>query len=82
MVKDLLKSRIEELGISHNDVVLRYCAVLTARGEEAKPVTKRSMIYRVLSGETVPRLDIFLDIIAALGGEVKIIWKRGHEVPL
>ena len=82
MISDMLKARIEALGIQPNDVVLRYCELLKARGEDAKPVNKRNMIYRVLSGETMPKLDTFQDIVCALGGTVKISWVDTQEVSL
>lgn len=82
MIAEMLKARIDELGIKPNDVVLRYCDVLKARGEDAKPVNKRNMVYRVLSGETTPKVDTFQDIVKALGGEVKISWVSTQEVTL
>ena len=78
----MLEARIKELGIEPNDVVLRYCELLKARGVEAKPVNKRNMIYRVLSGETTPKIDTLQDIIAALGGELRVVWKQETEVKL
>ncbi|WP_163671521.1 hypothetical protein [Adonisia turfae] len=82
MLSEMLKNRADELGMSKNDIVLGYCELLKARGEEAKPVNKRNMIYRIFEGKTVPRLDTFKDLIQVLGGEVKVTWKQETEVKL
>lgn len=82
MFSKMLKARADELGIDKNDVVLRYCELLKARGEDAKPANKRNMIYRILEGEVVPRLNTFKDVISVLGGDVKIVWKNETEVKL
>ncbi|MEO1352328.1 MAG: hypothetical protein AAFW84_26615 [Cyanobacteria bacterium J06635_15] len=78
----MLNNRLSELGIDRNDLVLRYCKLLKSRGVDAKPVNKRNMLYRVLEGETVPKVDTFQDIIAALDGEIRIVWKQEQEVSL
>ena len=71
---------MDELGITPNDVVLRYCAVLSARGLDAKPINKRNMIYRILDGKVVPKYDTLRDIVEALGGEFKVVWRMEKEV--
>ena len=82
MISEMLKARIDELEITPNDLVLRYCKLLKSRGQDAKPVNKRTMIYRVLEGEAVPKVDTFQDIVKALGGEIRIAWKQEREVSL
>ena len=75
-VNKVIKQRMNELGLEPNDLVLRYCAHLQSKGvKNATPASRRNMIYRVLSGETKPRIDTFFDIIASLNGSILIEWK-------
>ena len=75
-VDKVIKQRMDELGLEPNDLVLRYCAHLQSKGvKNATPASRRNMIYRVLSGETKPRIDTFFDIIASLNGSILIEWK-------
>ena len=80
-VDKVIKQRMNDLGLEPNDLVLRYCAYLKSKGVKgATPANRRNMIYRVLNGETKPRIDTFLDIIASLNGKMLVEWKNTQVV--
>ena len=73
----MITKRLEQLGLEPNDLVVRYCEVRRAKGDEsATPRTRRTMIYKILKGDASPTLDTFQDIVEALDGKVMVQWQN------
>jgi hypothetical protein len=76
MDMSMIRDRMEELGIDLAILNRRYCEIRQEKGDEsATPVNRRTMIAKAISDNGNPTLETFLDIIAALDGEIFIEWK-------
>ena len=54
----------------------RYCEIRHDKGDlKATPVNRRNMLAKAISDQGNPTLETFLDIVAALDGNVLIEWK-------
>ena len=72
----MIRERMEKLGIDLADLNRRYCEIRRAKGDKnATPVNRRNMLAKAISDEGNPTLETFLDIVAALDGNVLIEWK-------
>lgn len=76
MDMSMIRERMEKLGIDLAALNRRYCEIRNEKGDlKATPVNRRNMISKAISDEGNPTLETFLDIIAALDGNVLIEWK-------
>jgi hypothetical protein len=76
MDMSLIRERMKKLGIELADLNRRYCEIRQAKGDiNATPVNRRNMIAKAISDEGNPTLETFLDLVAALDGNVLIEWK-------
>ncbi len=76
MDMSMIKDRMEELGIDLATLNRRYCEIRQAKGDlKATPVNRRNMLAKAISADGNPTLETFLDIVAALDGEILIEWK-------
>lgn len=76
MDMSMIRERMEELGIDIAILTRRYCDIRKAKGDlKATPVNRRNMLVKAISDEGNPTLETFLDIVAALDGEILIEWK-------
>ncbi len=72
----MIRERMEELGIDLATLNRRYCEIRQAKGDlAATPVNRRNMLAKAISDEGNPTLETFLDILAALDGQILIEWK-------
>ncbi|MBC8121904.1 MAG: hypothetical protein H7Y22_08730 [Gemmatimonadaceae bacterium] len=73
---DILKRRMNKLGIDAAELVRRYARLRIARGEVGiKANNVRRSIIRVLDGEGSPTAETLVDLVAALGGKVTLTWQ-------
>lgn len=76
MDMSMIRERMEELGIDIATLTRRYCDIRKSKGDvKATPVNRRNMLVKAISDEGNPTLETFLDIVAALDGEILIEWK-------
>ena len=72
----MLRERMDKLGLDLAALNRRYCEIRQNKGDKsATPQNRRNMLYKAISDEGNPTLETFLDIIAALDGNVLIEWK-------
>lgn len=77
MDMSMIKERMEELGIDLAALNRRYCEIRQAKGDKtATPVNRRNMLAKAISEEGNPTLETFMDLVAALDGEVLVQWKN------
>jgi DNA-binding phage protein len=76
MDMSMIRERMEELGLDLAALNRRYCEIRQAKGDKAAtPVNRRNMLAKAISDDGNPTLETFMDIIAALDGEVLVQWK-------
>lgn len=76
MDMSMIRERMEELGIDLATLNRRYCEIRRAKGDlQATPVNRRNMLAKAISDDGNPTLETFLDIVAALDGQILIEWK-------
>jgi hypothetical protein len=76
MDMSMVRSRMTKLGIDLATLNRRYCEIRQSKGDKkAIPVNRRNMLAKAISDEGNPTLETFLDIVAALDGNVLIEWK-------
>nr|WP_290224160.1 hypothetical protein [Trichocoleus desertorum] len=76
MDMSMIRERMEELGLDLAALNRRYCEIRQAKGDQsATPVNRRNMLAKAISDDGNPTLETFMDIIAALDGEVLVQWK-------
>lgn len=76
MDMSVIRERMEKLGIDLAALNRRYCEIRQAKGDtKATPVNRRNMIAKAISDDGNPTLETFLDLVAALDGNVLIEWK-------
>ncbi|MEP0872391.1 hypothetical protein NDA01_21485 [Trichocoleus desertorum AS-A10] len=76
MDMSMIRERMEELGLDLAALNRRYCEIRQAKGDKsATPVNRRNMLAKAISDDGNPTLETFMDIIAALDGEVLVQWK-------
>jgi hypothetical protein len=69
-----IKRRMDDLDIDFAKLVRLYCEIRQAKGDaKATPVNRRSQLLNALE-KANPTLETFLDLVAALDGEVQIVW--------
>ncbi len=72
----MIRERMEESGIDLATLNRRYCDIRQAKGDsKATPVNRRNMLAKAIANDGNPTLETFLDIVAALDGEILIEWK-------
>jgi hypothetical protein len=77
MDMSMIRERMEELGFDLAALNRRYCEIRQAKGDKsATPVNRRNMIQKAISDEGNPTLETFMDLVAALDGEVLIQWRN------
>ncbi|MDJ0715805.1 MAG: hypothetical protein QNJ54_16490 [Prochloraceae cyanobacterium] len=76
MDMSMIRKRMEQLGVDLATLNRRYCEIRKAKGDlKATPVNRRSMLAKAISDQGNPTLETFLDIVAALDGNLLIEWK-------
>jgi DNA-binding phage protein len=76
MDMSMIRQRMEELGIDLATLNRRYCEIRQSKGDaSATPVNRRNMLAKAISDDGNPTLETFMDLVAALDGEVLIQWK-------
>jgi len=76
MDMSMIRERMEESGIDLATLNRRYCDIRQAKGDsKATPVNRRNMLAKAIANDGNPTLETFLDIVAALDGEILIEWK-------
>ena len=76
MDMSVVRERMDALGIDLATLNRRYCEIRQSKGDlKAVPVNRRNMLAKAISDEGNPTLETFLDIVAALDGEVLVEWK-------
>ncbi len=71
----IIRERMEELGIDLATLNRRYCEIRRAKGDtKATPVNRRNMLAKAISEDGNPTLETFVDILAALDGELQVKW--------
>ncbi len=76
MDMSMVRHRMEKLNIDLATLTRRYCEIRQSKGDEkAIPVNRRNMLAKAISDEGNPTLETFLDIVAALDGNLLIEWK-------
>lgn len=77
MDMSMIKERMKELGIDLAALNRRYCEIRQAKGDKtATPVNRRNMLAKAISEDGNPTLETFMDLVAALDGEVLVQWKN------
>jgi hypothetical protein len=80
MMKDLLKQRFEELGISQAELARRIAEKRQEPGKAVNPDNLQSAISNALKDPDSRRHSAVLELIEVMGGEVVIRWKDYKEV--
>jgi DNA-binding phage protein len=76
MDMSMIRERMQELDMDLATLNRRYCDIRRAKGDDsATPVNRRNMLAKAISNDGNPTLETFLDIIAALDGEIFVEWK-------
>ena len=76
MDMSMVRQRMEKLNIDLATLTRRYCEIRQRKGDKkAIPVNRRNMLAKAISDEGNPTLETFLDIVAALDGNILIEWK-------
>lgn len=81
--KEILATRLRELGWTEYRLVQEVCKLRAARGEENATVTRyQSSISKAMKDPANVKTYIADDIIEALGGEQVIRWNMPKEVKI
>lgn len=76
MDMSVIRERMEKLEMDLAALNRRYCDIRQSKGDKkATPVNRRNMLAKAISDQGNPTLETFLDIVAALDGNVLIEWK-------
>ncbi len=76
MDMSMVRQRMEKLNIDLATLTRRYCEIRQKKGDtKAIPVNRRNMLAKAISDEGNPTLETFLDIVAALDGNILIEWQ-------
>ena len=76
MDMSMIRQRMEQLGMDLATLNRRYCEIRRSKGDlKATPVNRRNMLAKAISDQGNPTLETFLDIIAALDGNVLLEWR-------
>ena len=76
MDMSMIRERMKALGIDLATLNRRYCEIRQEKGDiKAVPVNRRNMLAKAISDDGNPTIETFLDIVAALNGEVLIEWR-------
>lgn len=75
-------ARLNELGWTQQRLIQEVVEIRKRRGEETSAMQIQSTIARTLREPEGRATYLNLDVIEALGGELRVIWKKEEEVKI